>query len=385
MNSYRIGSMCSGYGGLDLAVIAVLGGRVVWHAETCPDASRVLARHWPGVLNFGDLTATDWASVEQVDILTAGFPCQPVSHAGAKKGIHDERWIWPHIAEAIGVLRPRLVYLENVAALLVRGFAPVADSLATLGYDFAWTCFRASEVGASHRRDRLFCLAYPANTNGQHERPLRAGNSRGQPQAATRNRNPSTTDPAGIGEGKPSNQEEPLTAGRDAREITSGGSLRASRPLPHAQSQRRDQGQPRPARQQRRPDATQRGSADTSTHANSAALQPMQDSQPHRPQTHDSHHGNDAAGCLLDWGQYGPAVRRWEHITRREAPAPTTTGRNGQPRLAPAFVEWLMGLPEGWVTHTPRLSTTAQLRILGNGVVPAQAASALTHLLEITT
>lgn len=71
-----IGSLCSGYGGLDLGVQAALGGTVTWHAETNADASRILARHWPGVPNYGDITAINWAAVPRVCVLTAGFPCQ---------------------------------------------------------------------------------------------------------------------------------------------------------------------------------------------------------------------------------------------------------------------------------------------------------------------
>ncbi|WP_268926995.1 DNA cytosine methyltransferase [Streptacidiphilus fuscans] len=72
----RIGSMCSGYGGLDLAALNVFGGQLAWHAEINPDAARILERHWPGVPNLGDLTQVDWAAVEPVDVLVAGFPCQ---------------------------------------------------------------------------------------------------------------------------------------------------------------------------------------------------------------------------------------------------------------------------------------------------------------------
>lgn len=84
----------------------------------------------------------------------------------------------------------------------------------------------------------------------------------------------------------------------------------------------------------------------------------------------------------VDWGEYAAAVHRWEIITERSAPYPTQPGRHGRPVLAPLFVEWLMGLPAGWVTagHLD-LPRTAQLRALGNGVVPAQAAHALRLLL----
>ncbi|AZK96627.1 DNA methyltransferase [Streptomyces sp. SID5473] len=71
-----IGSLCSGYGGLDLGVQTVLGGRLAWHADTDPGASKILARHWPGVPNLGDISTVDWATVAGVCVLTAGFPCQ---------------------------------------------------------------------------------------------------------------------------------------------------------------------------------------------------------------------------------------------------------------------------------------------------------------------
>jgi DNA (cytosine-5)-methyltransferase 1 len=82
----------------------------------------------------------------------------------------------------------------------------------------------------------------------------------------------------------------------------------------------------------------------------------------------------------MDWGEYTPAVRRWERRLGRVAPHPTQPGRHGRPVLAPAFVEHLMGLPHGWISELP-LPRTAQLRALGNGVVPAQAAYAVALLL----
>lgn len=103
----RIGSLCSGYGGLEMGVQAVLGGAVAWHCENDPDASRVLAHHWPDVPNHGDLRSTDWASVEPVDVVTAGFPCQPVSSAGRRKGTDDDRWLWDDICAAVGRMDPQ--------------------------------------------------------------------------------------------------------------------------------------------------------------------------------------------------------------------------------------------------------------------------------------
>ena len=85
----------------------------------------------------------------------------------------------------------------------------------------------------------------------------------------------------------------------------------------------------------------------------------------------------------MAWGDYGPAVRRWELILGRPAPAPTLTGTRGGRQLALCFVEWLMGLPAGWVTAVPGLSRNEQLKLLGNGVVPQQCAVAVRGLLQM--
>lgn len=88
----------------------------------------------------------------------------------------------------------------------------------------------------------------------------------------------------------------------------------------------------------------------------------------------------------MAWGPYTPAIRRWERILGRPAPAPTVTGkRSGQQQLSPLFVEWLMGPPEGHVTAVPGLSRNKQLKLLGNGVVPQQASAALSWLLASTS
>ncbi|MEO3780496.1 DNA (cytosine-5-)-methyltransferase [Micromonospora sp. B11E3] len=163
----RIGSLCAGYGGLDMAVELVLGGHLTWYAETDRHASTVLAHHWPGVPNLGDIRTVDWSTVAPVDILTAGFPCQDISNAGKRAGIGGKHSsLWSAVANAIRALRPPLVFVENVAALLRRGFDVVEADLASIGYDTSWTCLRASDIGAAHRRDRLFLLATPAEQWG---------------------------------------------------------------------------------------------------------------------------------------------------------------------------------------------------------------------------
>jgi DNA (cytosine-5)-methyltransferase 1 len=153
--------MCSGYGGLDLAVIAVLNARLAWCADPDPHAARVLTARFPGVPNLGDLRAVDWAAVPKVDLVTAGFPCQDISTAGAGAGIKEgtRSGLWMHIAEAVRQLRPAGVLVENVAALRSRGLGRVVGDLAGLGYDTQWASLRASDIGAAHRRGRLFVLA----------------------------------------------------------------------------------------------------------------------------------------------------------------------------------------------------------------------------------
>ncbi len=125
----RIGSLFSGYAGLDIAVAAVFGGEVVWHVEYDDAPSKILAHHYPDVPNYGDVTTCDWATMPPVDVLTGGYPCQPFSAAGRRKGTDDERHLWPYVREAIRVLRPRYTVLENVAGHRSLGFdRPVGDA-----------------------------------------------------------------------------------------------------------------------------------------------------------------------------------------------------------------------------------------------------------------
>ncbi len=145
-----------------------------WFVEWDAHCQNVLRRHWPGLPVYGDITAVDWSSVEPVDVLAGGFPCQPVSMAGKGLAQADERWLWPPFFDAIRTLRPRYVFVENVAGLLQRGLGIVLGDLATLGYDVEWECVPASSVGAPHRRDRLWIVAYPNGERRGYESTGRA-------------------------------------------------------------------------------------------------------------------------------------------------------------------------------------------------------------------
>ncbi len=160
--------LCAGYGGLGMAVEQLTGDRVTVVAEVHAAACKVMALRFPDAPNIGDVRYQTWDSmVGEVDIITAGFPCQDISNAGRREGIKGERsGIWFNIAEAVRVLRPRHVFLENVGALRNRGQAAVLTSLHEIGYDASWTTLRASDIGAPHHRDRWFCVATPSNPDG---------------------------------------------------------------------------------------------------------------------------------------------------------------------------------------------------------------------------
>ena len=289
----RVGSLFTGYGGLDMAV----GGDLAWYAEIEPAACKVLTQHYPDVPNLGDITQVDWSQVEPVDIITGGYPCQPFSNAGSQKGKDDERHLWPYVRDAIHALRPRYAILENVSGHLTLGLADVLADLTQIGWDAEWGTYRASDIGAPHRRERVFIIAHPDSQGLQ-------GHNGGSGEAPARGH----------------------------------GHL--------------EQGN---------------GTFATNTdHANGkpeiSGLRPV-------------------AAAHFDWGKYENAIRRWERLTR-PAPDPTYQ-RSGRDRLNPAFVEWMMGLPEGHVTGHG-LSAAKQLKMLGNGVVPQQAAAAISQLMERT-
>lgn len=164
----RVGSLFSGIGGLDLGLERA-SMTVVWQSEIDPYASQVLAKHWPHVPNLGDITTIDWSTVEPVDLICGGYPCQPFSLAGVRRGESDPRHLWPFMLNAIRDLRPRFALLENVPGHLSLGFDTVLADLTSIGFDAEWSTLSACSMGAPHRRRRLYVLAYPAVDDGQGE------------------------------------------------------------------------------------------------------------------------------------------------------------------------------------------------------------------------
>lgn len=284
-STLRIGSLCTGYGGLDLAVEAHFNAKTIWCAEFDKYASEVIKHHF-NVPNYGNIKTIKWASMPEIDILTAGYPCQPFSHAGERKGTQDERHLFPYIAEAISILKPRWVVLENVRGHLSLGLKEVLAKLATIGYDARWHTVRASHAGAPHRRERIFIVAQPTNTDSIRQ-PLGqdSGNEAGN---------------------QGQSQSEPSSLGKAA--IDSIGELKSS--------DQRVQGLGRKF-----------------------------------------------------------TARRDMYL---QTP-PNALDQDG--KLNALFVEYMMGLPVGWVTDSG-LSRAQQLKMLGNGVVPQQAELALQILCD---
>ena len=159
--------LCSGYGGFELALNhAGIDARTVAHVERDSYAAATLvARMEESRLDqapiWSDLFTFDAAAWRgRVDLITAGFPCQPFSAAGKRLGVDDERHIWPRIADIISDVRPRYVLLENVRGVVRAVLPHVLADLARLGFDAEWGVLPASAVGAPHRRERWWCLAY---------------------------------------------------------------------------------------------------------------------------------------------------------------------------------------------------------------------------------
>lgn len=161
MNALTVGSLFAGIGGFDLGLERA-GMRVLWQCEIDPYCQRVLAKHWPDVLRVPDIRDVRAGTVPAVDVLCGGFPCPGFSNAGLRLGFADPRSaLWFEMLRVVRELRPRYVIVENVAALVSRGLGEVLGGLAACGYDAEWDCIPASAVGAPHRRDRVWIVAYP--------------------------------------------------------------------------------------------------------------------------------------------------------------------------------------------------------------------------------
>jgi DNA (cytosine-5)-methyltransferase 1 len=174
------GSLFAGIGGFDLGLERA-GMECRWQVEIDAYASSVLAKHWPGVTRWGDVRTfpvadlADW----QVDLICAGVPCQPVSHAGKQKGANDDRWMWGEALRVVADLSPRFFVAENPIGLLNhdggRTFHGILRAFASVGYVCEWHVIPASAVGAPHRRERVWLVAHADSVPCIEGQPRRAG------------------------------------------------------------------------------------------------------------------------------------------------------------------------------------------------------------------
>ena len=167
----RVLDLFSGIGGFSLGLEQTKGFTTVAFCEIEPYARRVLAKHWPGVPIYDDVTTLTASRLEAdgiaVDAICGGFPCQDISNAGNGAGLEGERsGLWFEFRRLIEEIRPAWVFIENVSALRSRGLEVVLGGLAALGYDAEWHCIPASAVGAPHQRDRVWIVAH---THGKRE------------------------------------------------------------------------------------------------------------------------------------------------------------------------------------------------------------------------
>ena len=166
-------SLFSGIGGIDLAA-EWAGFETVGQCEWADYPTKVLEKHWPNVLRWRDVRDVTVESIRErgineITLLSGGFPCQPHSVAGKRKASADDRDLWGEFARIICEVRPRWVLAENVPGLLSsedgRFFGRILNDLAKMGYAVGWCCYGAADVGARHKRDRVFIIAN-SNSNG---------------------------------------------------------------------------------------------------------------------------------------------------------------------------------------------------------------------------
>ena len=285
--------------------------------------------------------------VGKVDAIIGGFPCQPWSLAGTRKGSKDKRWLWDHIRRITEEVRPSFLFLENVSGLISGGgLNKILEDFITLGYDTEWISIRAAHVGAPHRRERVFILA--KLDDSKHD-----GRT-------------SSEEPKGAGQGILDGQE-----GQESTEQPTGPSERAAGAcrmadsdhpgIPPSRHEDKRKGKKGAEKGKDRPLPQPTGQGSVMVNSDGERRRSESDRE-------FSSEGIDFGRRPLPWPPR-PTSPEWGQILSE------------RPDLAPAQSE-VRGVADGMAGRLGTLQRTGLLRLLGNGVVPQQAATALAILYE---
>lgn len=393
MSDYSVGHLFAGIDGFGLGLDAVGGYRTAFTAEWADFPHSILEQRVDGdVEHFRDVR--ELVDPPSVDVLTGGFPCQDLSLAGRGAGIHGSRsGLWTEYARIIEAVRPRVVLIENVPALLRRGFELVVDNLVELGYCVEWDCLPAAAFGAPHLRDRVFVVAHHAPAPSVYGEAVPALFADSWRELPTREDGWQTWPRAGYVSGEDLVELEPLA------------------PLSAVRAGAQRVGIPRTSNE---------GTTllDAVSEAEGIEWDTKLDKERRRngdlwptPQAADGSGGRIDRGALDEAAASGRPLSNLRRPSgarasltlataaearRREEEANGPAAVSGQ--LNPDWVEWLMGFPIGWTNPAvaneelvawawhqgepagvPRTSSATlhradRLRALGNALVPAAAA-----------
>jgi DNA (cytosine-5)-methyltransferase 1 len=164
------GSLFAGIGGFDLGFERA-GMKCVWQVEIDEYCQKVLAKHWPEVKRYGDIRETGKHNLEPVDLICGGFPCQPHSVAGKRRGAEDDRDLWPEYRRIISEIRPRWVVAENVPGIRTTILDQVLSDLEGIDYSVETIIIPACAFDAPHRRERIFIVAH-THENSKSNQPI---------------------------------------------------------------------------------------------------------------------------------------------------------------------------------------------------------------------